>query len=192
MREGTSARLSCGADGNPAPRYTWLRVSDGGSVTVGETSDLVLVGSSMTVGQYVCEVRVGDNKITSDLATLSLYTRPHIEAVREQVGSIGETMTLSCKIESGLEDNTISWDMSGVPVRDDLEKYDIRVTDTGHEYISELVIKDADVDDFVSYSCHANNQMGYDSFTIHLKEKGQITYKMYQIKWTKLIFRWFK
>ena len=159
---------------------------------MGETSDLVLVGSSMTVGQYVCEVRVGDNKITSDLATLSLYTRPHIEAVREQVGSIGETMTLSCKIESGLDDNTISWDMSGVPVRDDLEKYDIRVTDTGHEYISELVIKDADVDDFVSYSCHANNQMGYDSFTIHLKEKGQITYKMYQIKWTKLIFRWFK
>ena len=49
-------------------------------------------------------------------------------------------MVLRCRIESGLEDNKIFWDKEGKPVTSDPGELDIRVTDTGAEYISELVI----------------------------------------------------
>ena len=47
---------------------------------------------------------------------------------------------LTCRIESGLEDNKIFWDKEGRPVTPNPGQLDIRVTDTGAEYISELVI----------------------------------------------------
>ena len=52
---------------------------------------------------------------------------------QEQYGTLGDSVTLTCRIESGLEDNSISWDKSGRPVRNDDNqgKYEIRVTDTG-------------------------------------------------------------
>ena len=84
VREGTSARFTCGADGNPVPRYTWYRVSDGNSdslqsnIVMGEGRELVLVGSRHTTGQYQCEARVGEHVVRSHVAKLSLYTRPVI------------------------------------------------------------------------------------------------------------------
>jgi len=77
---------------------------------------------------------------------------------------------LKCKIVSGMDDNTISWDVNGKPLKDDLEKYDILVTDTGYEYISELMIQNVEKDDFTSYGCEAANQMGYDYVRINLEQ----------------------
>ena len=64
VTEGAPARLLCGADGNPAPRYMWSCMSDECLVTVAETLDLVFVV------QYMCEVRVDDNRITSDMVCI--------------------------------------------------------------------------------------------------------------------------
>ena len=52
MREGTSARFSCVAEGNPQPRYAWVKISGGREELVADTGDLVLVGSGHTVGEY--------------------------------------------------------------------------------------------------------------------------------------------
>ena len=78
VMEGTSARFSCVAEGNPAPRYSWLRISGGREELVADTPDLVLVGSSHTVGEYQCRAGVGDAEVRSEGVSLALYTRPVI------------------------------------------------------------------------------------------------------------------
>ena len=128
VREGTSAKLSCGGAGNPAPRYRWFRLGEGGREEVGEGPDLVVVGSSHTRGEYQCEVRVGQTAVLSQPARLSLYTRPVIQTERTQYGLVGQDLTLTCSVHSGLDDNTISWDVAGLPVTPDSVKYEVRVT----------------------------------------------------------------
>ena len=82
-------------------------------------------------------------------------------------------MVLTCRIESGLDDNKIFWDREGKPLSGAPGELDIRVTDTGAEYISELVIARAEAGDFVSYGCRATNSMGYDYVRINLSKKGR-------------------
>ena len=48
----------------------------------------------------------------------------------------------------------------------------IRVTDTGTEYVSQLVIAAATAEDFVSYGCEATNMLGYDYVTMQLRKSG--------------------
>ena len=68
VREGTSARFSCLAEGNPQPRYSWVRISGGKEERVADTAELVLVGSGHTVGEY--QVRASD---WSSLIILASY-----------------------------------------------------------------------------------------------------------------------
>ena len=102
----------------------------------------------------------------------------------------GEAVVLECRIQAGLEDNTISWDRAGRPVRETEEGGQleirsvvvrmmmmvvmmvIRVTDTGTEYVSQLVIAAATAEDFVSYGCEATNMLGYDYVTMQLRKSG--------------------
>ena len=99
-------------------------------------------------------------------------------------------MVLECRIQAGLEDNTISWDRAGRPLRETEEgghleirsvvvmmmivmmMIMIRVTDTGTEYVSQLVIAAATAEDFVSYGCEATNMLGYDYVTMQLRKSG--------------------
>ena len=99
-------------------------------------------------------------------------------------------MVLECRIQAGLEDNTISWDRAGRPVRETEEGGQLeirsvvmiivmmimmmvsRVTDTGTEYVSQLVIAAATAEDFVSYGCEATNMLGYDYVTMQLRKSG--------------------
>ena len=102
----------------------------------------------------------------------------------------GEAVVLECRIQAGLEDNTISWDRAGSPLRETEEgghleirsvvvtmmivmmMIMIRVTDTGTEYVSQLVIAAATAEDFVSYGCEATNMLGYDYVTMQLRKSG--------------------
>ena len=171
VREGTSAKLSCGAAGNPSPRYRWFRLAETGRQEVGQGPDLVVVGSSHTRGQYQCEARVGDTALLSSPALLSLYTRPVIQTDRTQYGAPGQDIQLTCSVDSGLDDNTISWDVEAVPVSPDSVKYEVRVT-RGPHYVSQLTILQAELEDFVSYGCEATNQLGYDYVRIDLRQEG--------------------
>ena len=172
VREGTSAKLSCGGAGNPAPSYRWFRLRQGAREEVGQDSDLVVVGSSHTRGQYQCEVRLGDTAVLSSPAVLSLYTRPVIQTDKTLYGVAGQDITLTCTVDSGLDDNTISWDVAGLPVSPDDVKYEVRVT-RGPHYVSQLTILEAELEDFVSYGCEATNQLGYDYVRIDLHQEGQ-------------------
>ena len=87
-------------------------------------------------------------------------------------------MVLTCRIESGLDDNKIFWDREGKPLSGAPGELDIRVTETGAEYISELVIARAGAGDFVSYGCRATNSMGYDYVRINLSKKGRNHYNL--------------
>ena len=105
----------------------------------------------------------------------------------------GEAVVLECRIQAGLEDNTISWDRAGSPLRETEEgghleirsvvvtmvvmivmimMMMIRVTDTETEYVSQLVIAAATAEDFVSYGCEATNMLGYDYVTMQLRKSG--------------------
>ena len=103
----------------------------------------------------------------------------------------GEAVVLECRIQAGLADNTISWDRAGSPLRETEEgghleirsvvvmmmivmmmMMVIRVTDTGTEYVSQLVIAAATAEDFVSYGCEATNMLGYDYVTMQLRKSG--------------------
>ena len=102
----------------------------------------------------------------------------------------GEAVVLECRIQAGLEDNTISWDRAGRPLRETEEgghleirsvvvmmiivmmMMVIRVTDTETEYVSQLVIAAATAEDFVSYGCEATNMLGYDYVTMQLRKSG--------------------
>ena len=46
------------------------------------------------------------------------------------------------------------------------------MTDTGTEYVSQLVIAAATAEDFVSYGCEATNMLGYDYVTMQLRKSG--------------------
>ena len=111
-------------------------------------------------------------------------------------------MVLECRIQAGLEDNTISWDRAGRPLRETEEgghleirsvvvmmivmmmMMVIRVTDTGTEYVSQLVIAAATAEDFVSYGCEATNMLGYDYVTMQLRKSG---IKLYIFFWSRYI-----
>ena len=85
VREGTSARFSCAAEGNPAPRYAWYRLTPGQErgPRVGEAADLELVASAGTAGRYQCEASAGPGtEVTSEVVSLDLYTRPVIAATK--------------------------------------------------------------------------------------------------------------
>ena len=130
------------------------------------------MGSSHTRGQYQCELRVGDTAVLSSPAVLSLYTRPVIQTEKTQYGVAGQDITLTCSVDSGLDDNTISWDVAGLPVSPDNVKYEVRVT-RGPLYVSQLTILQAELEDFVSYGCEATNQLGYDYVRIELLQQGE-------------------
>ena len=175
VREGTSAKLSCGGAGNPAPRYRWFRLGQEGQgerQEVGQGPDLVVVGSSHTRGEYQCEVRVGETAVLSQPARLSLYTRPVIQTFPTQYGVAGQDVQLTCSVNSGLDDNTISWDVAGLPVSPDNVKYEVRVS-RGENYVSTLTVLQAELEDFVSYGCEATNQLGYDYVRIELLQEGE-------------------
>ena len=172
VREGTSAKLTCGGVGNPPPSYRWFRLDQGERQEVGRGTDLVVVGSSHTRGHYQCEVRVGDTAVLSSPALLSLYTRPVIQTDQTHYGEAGQDITLTCSVDSGLDDNTISWDVEGLPVSPDNVKYEVRVS-RGPQYVSQLTILQAELEDFVSYGCEATNQLGYDYVRIKLLQEGE-------------------
>ena len=77
-------------------------------------------------------------------------------------------MRLSCRIRSG---GTISWDVSGIPVTRESDKYQISVIETGDQLISQLTLT-TDESDFVSYGCSAVNEMGSDYARIELVVNG--------------------
>ena len=140
---------------------------------MGQGPDLVVVGSSHTRGEYQCEVRVGETVVLSQPARLSLYTRPVIQTFQTQYGVAGQDVQLTCSVNSGLDDNTISWDVAGLPVSPDNVKYEVRVS-RGENYVSTLTVLQAELEDFVSYGCEATNQLGYDYVRIELLQEGQL------------------
>ena len=77
-------------------------------------------------------------------------------------------MRLSCRIRSG---GSISWDVSGIPVTRESDKYQISVIETGDQLISQLTLT-TDESDFVSYGCSAVNEMGSDYARIELVVNG--------------------
>jgi len=170
MREGTTAHLSCLADGNPVPRYVWTK-GDSNEV-ISFSPDLSLVASAQTVGDYKCQAIVeGFPPVVSKFAKMSIVTKPTIVSDKNQVGKLGERIRLECRIVSAGNDDSISWDKNGIPISMEDKRYDIRVIDTENEYISELFIQSSEASDFSNYGCKATNEIGSDYTVIKMEEE---------------------
>ena len=95
--------------------------------------------------------------------------------MQKQFGMLGERIRLECKVTSAANDNSISWDKNGNPIKSDNPKYDVTVTDREYEHVSELFINRADLSDFGSYGCKATNEIGSDYLVITMEQEGMET-----------------
>ena len=75
--EGNPATFTCTADGNPTPRYTWLK--DGKPVASKQTFSIGTV-SYASAGMYVC---VANNAIENGIKTNSASAYLKVEGMHE-------------------------------------------------------------------------------------------------------------
>lgn len=177
-RSGERVTFSCKAEGNPSPRYLWVRLGEIGIAdeVVGVTQDLSLVTSVDTEGQYVCKTFIeGQAVLSSNTADLQLMKSPVVELEETRNAQIGEDVVLQCQVTSLSPNTTVTWTKAGAPLKPDSGEHRVlHDTRDSLNINSDLVIFNMGEEDFSEYGCFAANEVGTDYRKVELVESGQI------------------
>ncbi|XP_050297664.1 Ig-like and fibronectin type-III domain-containing protein 1 [Anthonomus grandis grandis] len=162
--EGSSMTILCIAMGNPMPTIS-LYIS-GRLVRQDTTRHMVTVIHNVTrdMDQISCYADNGYGTPMQASRKITISHGPHIQASGITMATIGDSVTLECKVEATPEPKMIFWRSheERTPVIQG-GKYDIQIgkaKDEEDKYIMHLTIKnilDVDVGD---YYCHAENAFG--------------------------------
>uniref|UniRef100_A0A0N5BTT6 Down syndrome cell adhesion molecule-like protein Dscam2 n=1 Tax=Strongyloides papillosus TaxID=174720 RepID=A0A0N5BTT6_STREA len=159
VKEGSIAKFECKSEGNPTPSVTWLR----GGRPIQDTSELLFSprGETMMIprarkgdsGGYSCVAKNSGGETEKEFA-LTILTVPTIEESIDQNPRVihGNDLLISCPAV-GNPKPLITWFKNGEEIEfEDNDKYNL-INST------DLLIKSADNDDGVKFTCKAENEV---------------------------------
>eukprot|EP00092_Neocalanus_flemingeri_P005738 GFUD01006178.1.p1 GENE.GFUD01006178.1~~GFUD01006178.1.p1 ORF type:complete len:655 (+),score=165.53 GFUD01006178.1:182-2146(+) len=175
-RPDETVTLSCQAEGNPPPRYVWVKSKSNELVGVGQ--DLRLTVSESTEGEYACKAISGEHQpITSETAKIVMKRKPRLEVQPTKTGVRGMDVLITCKVNNAHPGTKLVWSKKGQIIPENsfnhkiIESHD----NINMEISSDLIILKTDAEDFTSYGCFASNELGADYKEIELVEESDYT-----------------
>ncbi|XP_006877300.1 PREDICTED: matrix-remodeling-associated protein 5 [Chrysochloris asiatica] len=198
VRYGSTLRLDCSASGDPRPRTQWRLPSQRMVDTLFSYDPRIMVFANGTLvvksvtekdaGDYLCVTR---NKIGEDYVgfKVNVVMKPaKIEYKEDQDHMVvhGDNLKVDC-VATGLPNPEISWSLpDGSVVNPFMQSDDSGgrtkryvVFNNGTLYFNEVGKKEEG-----DYTCFAENQMGKDAMTVHVKvvaEPAAIRNKTYSV-----------
>ncbi|KAL1416137.1 hypothetical protein MTO96_006406 [Rhipicephalus appendiculatus] len=163
VRAGGTARLECGATGQPKPTVSWQK--DGGDdfpaarerrmhVMPTDVVFFVVGLKAADSGVYTCTARSRAGVVRAN-ATLTVLEAPaFVRPMRSKLVAIGDTAVLEC-LSSGSPKPRLTWLKDGVPL----------VATERHFLVSEaqlLLITDTRTSDSGQYTCEMTNTLGIE------------------------------
>uniref|UniRef100_A0ABD2XN24 Down syndrome cell adhesion molecule-like protein Dscam2 n=1 Tax=Trichogramma kaykai TaxID=54128 RepID=A0ABD2XN24_9HYME len=119
----SDVHLTCSAQGNPPPQFTWYRDVNGRSIPVESYGRIQIWGDLLRIrrvdvqdaGRYVCSARnqFGEQQAETHLSVTSKLNA-RIQPMLQVVNS-GQTATMNCSVE-GYPIESVEWLRDGVPV----------------------------------------------------------------------------
>ncbi|KAF7279649.1 hypothetical protein GWI33_006881 [Rhynchophorus ferrugineus] len=162
--EGSSMTILCIAMGNPMPTIS-LYIS-GRLVRQDTTRHMVTVIHNVTrdMDEISCYADNGYGTPMQASRRITISHKPTIQASGITMATIGDSVTLECKVEATPEPKMIFWrnHEERAPVIQG-GKYDIEITkakDEDDKYYMHLTIKQITEVDVGEYYCHAENAFG--------------------------------
>ncbi|KAH7947869.1 hypothetical protein HPB52_016419 [Rhipicephalus sanguineus] len=161
VRAGGTARLECGATGQPKPTVSWQK--DGGDdfpaarerrmhVMPTDVVFFVVGLKAADSGVYTCTARSRAGVVRAN-ATLTVLEPPaFVRPMRSKEVAVGDTAVLEC-LSSGSPKPRLTWLKDGVPL----------VATERHFLVAEaqlLVITDSRTSDSGQYACEMTNTLG--------------------------------
>ncbi|KAM6962600.1 hemicentin-1 [Aplochiton taeniatus] len=155
--ENTQAQIACLAEGVPQPSLAWEKegtpISEStGEYTILPSGELVIdIAQPGDAGSYTC---VASNAVGQDsqTVTLSVHTHPEFTQLLGDVAlNKGERLTLACGV-TGIPPPQITWAFNNNIIPAHYNQVN------GH---SELIIERVSKEDSGTYSCMAENTVGF-------------------------------
>lgn len=163
VRAGGTARLECGATGQPTPTVSWQK--DGGDdfpaarerrMHVMPTDDVFFVVGLKAAdsGVYTCTARSRAGVVRANATLIVLEAPAFVRPMRSKQVAAGDTAVLEC-LSSGSPKPRLTWLKDGAPL----------VTTERHFLVAEaqlLVITDSRPSDSGQYACEMTNTLGIE------------------------------
>ena len=150
---GSKVSLSCEAEGNPPPTYSWE--ADGGRGLVGTSSSLNFTLNQASVGAYHCTATgAGGKEVVSSKASVTLASAPSLSLPGLVTGEEGGEVQLVCSVDAEQLHMGLAWHRTGTPLRFD-EHHHLETVVDGDQITTHLTISNLKEADFGFYSCVA-------------------------------------
>ena len=155
---GSKVNLSCEAEGNPQPTYSWEAGNRRGLVGNGPFLNFTLTHAS--VGVYHCTATgAGGKEVVSSKASVTITSAPSLSLPRTVAGEEGGEVELVCSLDTEQLHVGLAWHRSGRPLRYQEHQHFETVAD-GSRIKTLLTISNLQEADFGSYSCVATWEGG--------------------------------
>ena len=173
--KGEEVNMRCKAEGNPEPRYVWIKQSSKEIVAVSE--NLTVSASDATEGDYICKVFVeGKIVLTSRNTTLKLMRRPIVSTESIRYSKLGSDVIFQCKVHSLSNKTKVTWTKNDEPIDYEHVKHKVVHTDDLYFFSSDLIIYNVAKEDFAVYGCFSSNEIGTDYRTFPFDEDVSVNY----------------
>ncbi|XP_038217258.1 irregular chiasm C-roughest protein-like isoform X2 [Zerene cesonia] len=167
---GSSATLSCIADGHPQPKMLWLRYERDRVIIVGKSSNLSLTITKQSAGQYWCRASIDGRKDIEAAAMVYVKGPPKITSNQTQYGIEGDSVRIECISFSVPKPDLVIWAYEGNEINSFHNQEYVFLEETLADRLtkSTLIIRDSQARHFGSYNCTVSNAYGVDSMQINL------------------------
>jgi len=170
-RPDETVTLSCLAEGIPSPRYVWVKSKSNELVGVGQTLELIV--SESTEGEYACKAVSGDHQpITSESASVVMKRKPRLVIEKTKTALSGRDILITCRVHDAFPGTKLVWAKKDQPIEPNNKYKVVESEDSINLRISsDLIIVNADTEDFTSYGCFASNELGSNYQMMDLVEE---------------------
>lgn len=171
---GSEVTLTCDVEGNPTPDTVWT--FEGSSAVLSTDSRYVIPQlTSERAGRYTCRATVaGFSEISTDVLVF-IKGPPRVKSPRVQYGVEGDVVKVECIISSVPPPTRVLWSRNSQHVDiDNNEGYEIVEEPIADGVKNNLIIHNADEDDFGEYNCSVWNAFGEHSMLIVLKKQKSL------------------
>ena len=172
--------LSCLAEGNPAPSYSWQAGNGRGLVGNGPRLNFTL--TKTTAGAYHCTATgYGGKEVVSSKAFVNLASSPSPSLPGTVAGEEGGEVEVVCTLDSAqLVHTGLTWQHLGQELVLDEHHHFETVVDGDH-VTTVLTISNLEEDDFGLYSCVASWEGGRVEEQVEVVRRSQADLVVIQV-----------